>query len=230
MLYLTRKLGESIMIDGKIEIQVAEVKGKGKVLQAASGTIGKVTDEIIAMLGTVINFDAPEQVGKALVAAGVPIVVALNKIDKPEATANNIQRIFGQLAEHGLNPVEWGGETEVLKVSATKGTGIQELLVTHGELFRGGGRHPYEAELPKATLAPTAAGATTHCSGVAGQGSGGHAPGALAQHARQLAQLGQGGMDLSKGVPACLHTRKALHKAPHLLRVVTPCAHGVADG
>ncbi|NBU42413.1 MAG: translation initiation factor IF-2, partial [Planctomycetia bacterium] len=61
-------------------------------------------------------------------AAGVPIVVALNKIDKPEATANNIQRIFGQLAEHGLNPVEWGGETEVLKVSATKGTGIQELL------------------------------------------------------------------------------------------------------
>ncbi|MFM8731031.1 MAG: GTP-binding protein, partial [Phycisphaerales bacterium] len=33
-------------------------------------------------------------------AAGVPIVVALNKIDKPEATANNIQRIYGQLAEH----------------------------------------------------------------------------------------------------------------------------------
>ena len=61
-------------------------------------------------------------------AAGVPIVVALNKIDKAEATANNIQRILGQLAEHGLNPVEWGGETEVLKVSATKGTGIQELL------------------------------------------------------------------------------------------------------
>ncbi len=61
-------------------------------------------------------------------AAGVPIVVALNKIDKPEATANNIQRIFGQLAEHGLNPVEWGGDTEVMKVSAVKGTGIQELL------------------------------------------------------------------------------------------------------
>ncbi|MFM9096833.1 MAG: translation initiation factor IF-2, partial [Phycisphaerales bacterium] len=61
-------------------------------------------------------------------AAGVPIVVALNKIDKPEATANNIQRIYGQLAEHGLNPVEWGGDAEVMKVSAVKGTGIQELL------------------------------------------------------------------------------------------------------
>ncbi|MBX3353050.1 MAG: translation initiation factor IF-2 [Phycisphaeraceae bacterium] len=61
-------------------------------------------------------------------AAGVPIVVALNKIDKPEATDNNIQRIFGQLAERGLNPTEWGGDTEVVRTSATKGTGIQDLL------------------------------------------------------------------------------------------------------
>ena len=61
-------------------------------------------------------------------AAGVPIVVALNKIDKPEATEKNIQRIYGQLAEHGLNPVEWGGPTEVIKTSAAKNTGIQELL------------------------------------------------------------------------------------------------------
>jgi translation initiation factor IF-2 len=61
-------------------------------------------------------------------AAGVPIVVALNKIDKPEATDPNIQRILGQLAEHGLNPVEWGGQTEVVRVSALKGVGIQTLL------------------------------------------------------------------------------------------------------
>jgi translation initiation factor IF-2 len=61
-------------------------------------------------------------------AAGVPIIVALNKIDKPEATENNIQRIMGQLAEQGLNPTEWGGDTEVVKVSALKGEGIQELL------------------------------------------------------------------------------------------------------
>lgn len=60
--------------------------------------------------------------------AGVPIVVALNKIDKPEATDSNIQRIFGQLAERELNPVEWGGTTEVIRTSATKGTGIQDLL------------------------------------------------------------------------------------------------------
>ena len=61
-------------------------------------------------------------------AARVPLVVALNKIDKPEATDSNLQRIFGQLAEHDLSPVEWGGKTELVRTSATKGTGIQELL------------------------------------------------------------------------------------------------------
>jgi len=61
-------------------------------------------------------------------AAEVPIVVALNKIDKPEATEGNIQRILGQLAEHGLNPVEWGGDTEVVKTSAITGDGVQDLL------------------------------------------------------------------------------------------------------
>lgn len=61
-------------------------------------------------------------------AAGVPIIVALNKIDKPEATDSNIQRILGQLAEEGLNPTDWGGDTEIVRTSAIKGEGIQELL------------------------------------------------------------------------------------------------------
>ena len=61
-------------------------------------------------------------------AAGVPIVVALNKVDKAEATDSNIQRILGQLAEHELSPVEWGGETEVVRTSAIAGEGIDDLL------------------------------------------------------------------------------------------------------
>jgi len=61
-------------------------------------------------------------------AAGVPIVVALNKIDRPDATDANITRILGQLAEHELNPTEWGGSTEVVRTSALKGEGIQDLL------------------------------------------------------------------------------------------------------
>ena len=61
-------------------------------------------------------------------AAGVPLIVALNKIDIPQATDENIQKIYGQLAEHGLNPVEWGGDTEVIKTSAETGQGIPDLL------------------------------------------------------------------------------------------------------
>jgi len=64
-------------------------------------------------------------------AAGVPIVVALNKIDLPGVNSvENIQRIYGQLAERGLNPTEWGGETEVIKLSAHTGDGIDALLET----------------------------------------------------------------------------------------------------
>ncbi|MEE9212941.1 MAG: translation initiation factor IF-2 [Phycisphaeraceae bacterium] len=61
-------------------------------------------------------------------AAEVPLIVALNKIDKPEATEEKIRQIYGQLAEHGLNPVEWGGQTEAVKTSAETGDGITELL------------------------------------------------------------------------------------------------------
>ncbi len=61
-------------------------------------------------------------------AAGVPVVIALNKIDTPQATEDNIRRILGQLAELELNPVEWGGDTEVLKTSAVTGEGVTELM------------------------------------------------------------------------------------------------------
>ena len=58
-------------------------------------------------------------------AAGVPIIVALNKIDLPGIDVN---RVYAQLAEQGLSPAEWGGDTEVVKTSATTGTGISDLL------------------------------------------------------------------------------------------------------
>ncbi|MFC1478025.1 translation initiation factor IF-2 [Candidatus Margulisiibacteriota bacterium] len=58
-------------------------------------------------------------------AARVPIVVAINKIDKPEA---NVDRVKQQLTEHDLAPEEWGGKTVALPISAIDGTGISELL------------------------------------------------------------------------------------------------------
>lgn len=58
-------------------------------------------------------------------AAKVPIVVALNKIDVPGV---DINKIYGQLAEHELAPTEWGGSIDVIKTSATQGTGIDDLI------------------------------------------------------------------------------------------------------
>ncbi len=58
-------------------------------------------------------------------AAGVPIIVAINKIDKPDA---NIERIMTALVENGLTPEEWGGDVIVNKISAATGENVNELL------------------------------------------------------------------------------------------------------
>jgi translation initiation factor IF-2 len=64
-------------------------------------------------------------------AAEVPIVVALNKIDLPNVDSSaNINKIYGELSTQGLNPVEWGGDTEIVRTSATTGQGIPDLLQT----------------------------------------------------------------------------------------------------
>jgi translation initiation factor IF-2 len=60
-------------------------------------------------------------------AAGVPIIVAINKVDKPDA---NPDRVRQELSQQGLNPVEWGGETEMVQVSAKKRENIGTLLET----------------------------------------------------------------------------------------------------
>lgn len=60
-------------------------------------------------------------------AAGVPIVVAINKIDRPDA---NPDRVKQELANQGLQPVEWGGDTEMVQVSAKKRQNLDTLLET----------------------------------------------------------------------------------------------------
>ncbi|WP_353613058.1 translation initiation factor IF-2 [Mangrovibacter phragmitis] len=58
-------------------------------------------------------------------AAKVPVVVAVNKIDKPEADPD---RVKNELAQYGIIPEEWGGECQFVHVSAKAGTGVDELL------------------------------------------------------------------------------------------------------
>src|SRR5438270_10885415 len=58
-------------------------------------------------------------------AAAVPIVVAVNKIDLPDA---NPDRVLGELATEGLQPEEWGGDVQVARVSAKQGENLDDLL------------------------------------------------------------------------------------------------------
>ena len=58
-------------------------------------------------------------------AANVPLIVAVNKIDKPNI---NLDRVYTELTEHGIQAEEWGGETQFIKTSALQRQGIDELL------------------------------------------------------------------------------------------------------
>jgi translation initiation factor IF-2 len=58
-------------------------------------------------------------------AAGVPIIVAINKVDKPDAKPDRVRQ---QLSDYGLVPEEWGGDTIMVEVAAKAGTGIDNLL------------------------------------------------------------------------------------------------------
>ncbi|MBL9093267.1 MAG: translation initiation factor IF-2 [Planctomycetaceae bacterium] len=87
-----------------------------------------VTD--IAVLVVAANDGVMPQTEEAISharAAGVPIVVALNKTDLPNI---NYDRVFSQLVTAGLQPTEWGGETELVRCSAHTGAGLPELLET----------------------------------------------------------------------------------------------------
>ena len=86
----------------------------------------KVTD--LAVLVVAADDGVMPQTVEALnhaQSAGVPIIVAVNKIDKPEANAD---KVMGQLTEYGLVPEEYGGDTMFVKVSALQKLGIDDLL------------------------------------------------------------------------------------------------------
>ena len=66
-----------------------------------------------------------DEVIKLAKESGAPVIVALNKMDKPEA---NPDMVKGQMAERDLNPADWGGDTEFIPLSAKTGMGIDDLL------------------------------------------------------------------------------------------------------
>jgi translation initiation factor IF-2 len=122
---ITQHIGASqVEINGK-KITFLDTPGH-EAFTAMRARGAKVTD--IAIIVVAADDGVMPQTIEAIShskAAGVPIIVAVNKIDKPTA---NPDRVKQELSEHGVISEDWGGDTIFVPVSAKKGTGIEELL------------------------------------------------------------------------------------------------------
>lgn len=122
---ITQHIGSYLYNDGKRQITFLDTPGhKAFTQMRARGA--NITDVVVLVVAADdgVMPQTEEAINHAK-AAGVPIVVALNKIDLPNM---DINRVLGQLSEHELVPAEWGGDTEVVRTSAASGEGIEDLL------------------------------------------------------------------------------------------------------
>ncbi|MBV8749479.1 MAG: translation initiation factor IF-2, partial [Candidatus Eremiobacteraeota bacterium] len=124
---ITQKIGAyTVSQDGR-DITFIDTPGH-EAFTAMRARGAKVTD--VAILVVAADDGVMPQTREAIShikAANVPIVVAINKIDKEDAQPDRVKQ---QLTEEGLQPVEWGGKIEMVPVSARNGTGIDSLLET----------------------------------------------------------------------------------------------------
>jgi translation initiation factor IF-2 len=122
---ITQHIGASVVsVDGRRIVFVDTPGHEAFTRMRARGA--KVTDIVVLVVAADdgVMPQTLEAIDHAK-AAGVPIVVAVNKIDKPEAQAERVKR---QLSDRGLMPEEWGGETVMVEVSAKQKTNLAKLL------------------------------------------------------------------------------------------------------
>ncbi|MFA4906523.1 MAG: translation initiation factor IF-2 N-terminal domain-containing protein, partial [Candidatus Margulisiibacteriota bacterium] len=122
---ITQHIGAyQVMVNGR-KVTFLDTPGHA-AFTALRARGAKVTDIVILVVAADdgVKPQTIEAISHAR-AANVPIIVAINKIDKPEA---NIDRVKTQLAEQGLQPEDWGGQTVTVPVSAKQVTGIEALL------------------------------------------------------------------------------------------------------
>jgi translation initiation factor IF-2 len=124
---ITQKIGAYTVEHGNRAITFIDTPGH-EAFTAMRARGARVTD--VAVLVVAADDGVMPQTKEAIDharAANVPIVVAINKMDKPEAQP---ERVKQQLAENGLQSVDWGGNIETVPVSARTGDGIDKLLET----------------------------------------------------------------------------------------------------
>ncbi|MDQ6823137.1 MAG: translation initiation factor IF-2 [Candidatus Eremiobacteraeota bacterium] len=124
---ITQRIGAYTVDRGDRKITFIDTPGH-EAFTAMRARGAKVTD--VAILVVAADDGVMPQTREAIAhikAANVPIVVAMNKMDKPDAQPDRVKQ---QLAEQGLQPVDWGGKIEIVPVSAKTGDGIDALLET----------------------------------------------------------------------------------------------------
>ncbi len=124
---ITQKIGAYTVEQHDRKITFIDTPGH-EAFTAMRARGAKVTD--VAILVVAADDGVMPQTKEAIAhvkAAGVPIVVAINKMDKPDAQPDRVKQ---QLSEEGLQPVDWGGTVEMVPVSAKSGDGIGGLLDT----------------------------------------------------------------------------------------------------
>jgi translation initiation factor IF-2 len=124
---ITQKIGAYTVEQNDRKITFIDTPGH-EAFTAMRARGAKVTD--VAILVVAADDGVMPQTREAIAhvkAANVPIVVAINKMDRPDAQPDRVKQ---QLAEEGLQPVDWGGTVEMVPVSARTGDGINGLLDT----------------------------------------------------------------------------------------------------
>jgi translation initiation factor IF-2 len=124
---ITQKIGAYTVERNDRKITFVDTPGH-EAFTAMRARGAKVTD--VAILVVAADDGVMPQTREAIAhvkAAHVPIVVAINKMDKPDAQPDRVKQ---QLVEQGLQPVDWGGTVEMVAVSARTGDGIDGLLDT----------------------------------------------------------------------------------------------------
>ncbi len=124
---ITQKIGAYTVVQDGRAITFIDTPGH-EAFTAMRARGAKVTD--VAILVVAADDGVMPQTKEAIShikAAGVPIVVAINKMDKEDAQPDRVKQ---QLTDEGLQPVEWGGQIEMVPVSARRGDNIDKLLET----------------------------------------------------------------------------------------------------
>src|SRR6266850_7744606 len=122
---ITQHIGAHQVVTGHGKVTFLDTPGH-EAFTAMRARGAQVTDIVILVVAADdgVMPQTVEAINHAR-AANVPIIVAINKVDKPEADPDRVKR---ELSNHNLVPEDWGGQTIYVPTSAKKGTGIEQLL------------------------------------------------------------------------------------------------------